>query len=98
MTNKQHLINTINLISKIGIETVESVFEIINKYDWAVFCSFMDDYDHPEERRVAEKALHESLKNYGANASVIFEMLHDDSYTAKFYNDNFHHMDDDLED
>lgn len=98
MTNKQHLITIIKLITKIDIKTIESIFEIINKYDWAVFCSYMGEYDHPEERYEAKKTLHESLKCYGANASTIFELLHGDSYTSKFYEDRFHYMDDDMED
>ena len=42
-------------------ETVKEVFEIINEYDWAVFCSQMGDYDHPGERVRAKQVLDEKL-------------------------------------
>ena len=30
--------------------TATEVYKIINEYDWAVYISYMADYDHPEER------------------------------------------------
>lgn len=57
MTNKEFLLQMLQAettdISNehFPVETVKEVFEIINEYDWAVFCSQMGDYDHPNDRR-----------------------------------------------
>lgn len=42
---------------KISEATAKSIYEAINKYDVDVFCSYMADYDHPEERTEALEVL-----------------------------------------
>ena len=64
MTNKEKIISDICISTGINKETVTSVFEIINEYDWKVFCSQMGDYDHPGERIDAENNLNVKMKAF----------------------------------
>lgn len=106
MTKKEHLIELLfaHCPGNVDKKCVEVCFDIINKYDWAVFCSQMGDYDHPGERKQAkedmEKQLYEFTHPFGTESFVMKEVvehvqrnLEGDIYEAsKFYNNNFHHM------
>lgn len=75
-------------------ETVKEVFEIINEYDWAVFCSQMGDYDHPGERVRAKQVLNEKLSFYVVAGPQIWKLLKEDGEIRNFYNSHFHTMKD----
>ena len=93
-TNKEHLIEM--LLKETGlscIDVVEEIFNIINEYDWAVFCSQMGDYDHPGERRAAKETMDEKLSFYMlATREKIWKLLKEDGEISDFYHTNFHHM------
>ena len=49
MTNKEFLLQMLQAETKLSNGGILDLFQIINEYDWAVFCSQMGDYDHPGE-------------------------------------------------
>lgn len=55
--------------------TATEVYKIINEYDWAVFISYMADYDHPEERVKAEKVLNEKRSHYSEEFQKTFDKI-----------------------
>ena len=92
-TNKEHLIEMLQKETKLSSGGVLDLFDIINEYDWAVFCSYMGDYDHPEERVKAEKVLDEKLSHYQENDwKKVWSLLNEKGEIHSFYHDNFHHM------
>ena len=109
MTNKEYLIGLLfaHCQENVDRKTVEVCFEIVNKYDWAVFCSQMGDYDHPGERKqaaeVMEKELYEfthpfdtDVENYSLGyvaAHVKNSLKGTSDAAARFYHRNFHNMD-----
>lgn len=103
MTKKEHLIDMLyaHAPSELHKSCVEKIFEIINKRDWAIFCSQMGDYDHPMERVYAEKECEEELNKLIGNSGVladcvgyVLRSLKMDIYPAsKFYHENFHTLD-----
>ena len=79
----------------IGIPTMKTIYEAINKYDWDCFCSQMGDYDHPGERVAAAKKLESFKGMYSANVRKTIDeiqeyMKSDDEY-------NIHEMDKEIE-
>lgn len=95
MTKKEKLIQMI--CEKIRFdfekETIEKIFEIINEYDWACFCSQMSDYDKPMERVEARDKLNEKMKEFPFyTACEIWNLIKGDNETSSFYSDNFHSM------
>ena len=74
-------------------EVIEEIFKIINEYDWAVFCSYMDDYDHPGERVQAKKVLDEkSSFTKKETFEKVWSLLKEDGEIHSFYNSHFHTM------
>lgn len=96
-TNKEHLVEMV--LKELGFsdsskEVVEEIFKIINEYDWAVFCSYMADYDCPGERVQAKKVLDEKSSFYKKETfEKIWSLLKEGGEIHSFYNDKFHHMD-----
>ena len=109
MTNKEYLIELLfaHCPGNVDRKTVEVCFEIVNKYDWACFCSQMGDYDHPGERRhakeVMDKELYEFTHPFGTESysleSVAAHVTNSLAGTldkaARFYHRNFHNMKED---
>jgi hypothetical protein len=92
-TNEAHLIEMLQKETKLSLGGVLELFQIINKYDWAVFCSYMDDYDHPEERVQAKKVLDEKLSHYQENDwKKVWSLLNENGEIHSFYNNYFHTM------
>ena len=92
-TNKEHLIEMLRKETKLSGGGVLDLFDIINEYDWAVFCSYMGDYDCPGERVQAKKVLDEKLSHYRENDwKKVWSLLNEDGEIHSFYHDNFHHM------
>ena len=96
MTNKEFLLQMLQAETTdiFPAETVKEVFEIINEYDWAVFCSQMGDYDHSGERVRAKQVLDEKLSFYVVAGPQIWKLLEEDGEIHKFYNSHFHTMKD----
>lgn len=101
MTNKEFLIAELHKhCGDVDLKTVEHIFQIINKRDWADFCSQMGDYDHPEERVFAEKEMNDKLEELAGNSyalqdavAYVLRALKMDIYpTSSFYHRNFHKM------
>ena len=55
--------------------TATEVYTIINEYDWAVFISYMADYDHPEERVKAKQVLDSKKSNYSEEFQKTFDKI-----------------------
>ena len=93
-TNKEYLIEM--LLKETGlscVDVVEEIFNIINEYDWAVFCSQMGDYDHPGERIAAKEELDEKLSHYPERTwKKVWELLKGDGEISDFYHNNFHKL------
>jgi hypothetical protein len=93
MTNKEHLIEILQKETKLSMSGVSDIFEIINEYDWAVFCSQMADFDCPNERIQAKKVLDEKLSHYREEDwKKIWSLLNDCCEAHYFYNNHFHTM------
>lgn len=74
----------------ISEDYAEKVYKIINKYDWAVFRSYMaDDRDHPEERERAKKEKDEGFAGLNTKLAVDIE-----KYMHADIEYNIHHMND----
>lgn len=95
MTKKENLIQMLSKELNEEVSKVEKGFEIINKREWAIFCSYMaDDRDHPEERTRAEKDFEKESEEF--NRDFMFKMneiFRDRTKgCGKYYHDNFHKM------
>lgn len=92
-TNKEHLIEMLQNETKLSLAGVSDLFDIINEYDWAVFCSQMGDYDHPGERVIARQKMESRLSFYIPDVvSNIQQILRGDGECGKFYRKYFHAM------
>lgn len=101
MTNKEKLIDIIQFETGHSKDDIEKIFEAVNKYEGACFCSQMGDYDHPEERIAAKRVLNKELKEFDFMVAYeVFSLLDGNSLNprqeniARFYNRRFHKMDD----
>ena len=92
MTNKEHAVELAVVATGSTVETAQSVYEAVNKYDWAVFCSYMADYDHPEERAQAGLELDDKLANLKSSGSEKVDELVEFYKKDAFYEKHFHHM------
>ena len=101
MTNKEYIIKKItkNVIYA-NEDEVKQIFEIINHRDWIYFTSQMGDYDHYEERRVADEEMKKKLEEYqnvihkDIIPSVEYWMEYDHFTIGKFYHEHFHTLND----
>lgn len=95
MTNKEFLLQMLQAETKLSGGGVLDLFDIINEYDWAVFCSQMGDFDHPGERVQAKKVLDEKLSRYPERTwKKVWKLLKEDGEIRNFYNSHFHTMKD----
>lgn len=99
MTKREKLIGMLaEGIASVDRKTVEVIFNIYNEYDWEVFCSYMDDYDHPGERIEAEKKMNKKFDELAGDSYAIRDAigyvvrsLTMDIYpTRNYYHENFH--------
>ena len=92
-TNKEYLIEMLQKETKLSGGGVLDLFDIINEYDWKVFCSQMGDYDHPGERISAKEELDKKLSYYPERTwKKVWELLKGDNEISNFYHNNFHKM------
>lgn len=98
MTNKEKLIQdiTASTCGNYTEEEVKQVFNIVNKRDWAIFCSQMGDYDHPGERVQAHEAFVKELAEFAneGKARELAERIEKDT----FYHQKFHTMNEEYSD
>lgn len=94
MTKKENLIQMLSKEFNEEVSKVEKGFEIINKREWAIFCSYMGDYDHPEERTQAEKDFEKESEEFDKEFMQKMDKIFEDiqSGCGKYYHDNFHKM------
>lgn len=101
MTNKEKIIEIICEESGCDVSVVSRVFEIVNKKDWADFCSEMGDYDHPEERVQAEKVFDLQIAKYAdeldLSSSEILIELSNEIIHCELYRNSFHKMNQEYE-
>lgn len=93
-TNKEYLIEILQKETGLSEDGVLDIFEIINEYDWKVFCSQMADFDRPGERVEAKKVLDEKLKSYPERTwKKVWNLLEEgENEIRKFYDEHFHTM------
>lgn len=85
----------ISLLAKefgIPVETADGIYKAINKFDWEVFCSYMADYDHPEERKAAREKLNSIREKYDTE---LFDKIQD--YMSDDNNYSIHHMEEEVD-
>lgn len=109
MTKKDWIIRELHEhISFVDRNTIKAIFEVINRKDWAVYCSQMGDFDHPMERVEAEKKceaeLDEMINFFGTYSRSVHEaielvkhQLGDCGEIRTFYNSNFHKLNEEME-
>ena len=95
MTKKEAYIQKISSNFRISEATAKDVYEIINKYDCDVFCSYMADYDHPEERAAAKQVLERRRGHYSETFQKIFDSIQD--FMSKDEEYNIHKMNEEVE-
>ncbi len=71
------------------------IYNEINRYDWTVFCSYMGDYDHPEERTAAENKLAKTREALAEEYREIFDNIQKFMSNDREY--NIHKMDKEVE-
>ena len=79
----------------VGVPTMKSIYEAINKRDWDVFNSQMGDYDHPGERVAAEKKLNSFKNCYSPHFQKTINAVEDFMKSDDDY--NIHEMDKEIE-
>lgn len=75
MKRSEVLIQKIAKTFNISEATAADIYKIVNTFDWKVFCSYMADYDHPEERVKAKKVLDEKRSHYSEEFQKIFDKI-----------------------
>lgn len=100
MTKKEYLID--ELMKNCSCKDkflIETIYKIVNDCDWKIFCSYMGDYDHPEERVQAEKEMNMKLEKIIAEnpenkvyVDFVKSSLNEKCEIRDFYNANFHSM------
>lgn len=95
MTKKTLYIQKLAKQYSISEPTAQSIYEMVNKKDWADFCSYMADYDHPEERRAAKKNFDAAKGNYSPEMQKVIDEIY--TFMQKDSEYNIHHMNDEVE-
>lgn len=98
MTKKENLIQMLSKELNEEVSKVEKGFEIINKREWAIFCSYMADYDHPEERTQAKKDFEKESEEFDKEFMQKMDKILDniENGCGEYYHDNFHKMDEEM--
>ena len=95
MTKKTLYIQKLSKEFKISEATAKTIYEMINKKDWADFCSYMADYDQPQERVAAQKEFDAAKGNYSPEMQTVIDSIVQFMNSDKEY--NIHHMNDEVE-
>ncbi len=74
-------------------EVANEIYKAINKRDWAYFCSYMADYDQPQERRAADKVFKEFVEKSGQSEELINKIA---DYMKSDERYNIHKMNDEV--
>ena len=75
--------------------TAKVTYDAINKYDMAVFCSYMADYDCPGERVAAEKELNKFKGLYSPEFQKVINKVQQFMKDDEEY--NIHEMNKDVD-
>lgn len=95
MKKKEAYIEKLSKKFMVGIPTMKSIYEAINKRDWDVFSSYMGDYDHPGERVAAGKKLNSFKSCYSPHFQKTINEVEDFMKSDNDY--NIHKMDEEIE-
>jgi hypothetical protein len=75
MKKSEVYIEKISKEFRISPATAKEIYGAINKYDYACFCSYMGDYDQPQERTEAKKVLNRFKGHYSPNFQKIINQI-----------------------
>lgn len=83
------------LVDEFGLdrEVANEIYKAINKRDWAYFCSYMADYDKPQERHAADKIFKEFIEKSGQLEELINKIA---DYMKSDERYNIHKMNDEV--
>lgn len=95
MKKSEAYIEKISKEFRLSPATAKLTYEAIFKYDMACFCSFMADYDHPEERVAAEKELNRFKGMYSPEFQKVLNKVQ--QYMKDDSEYNIHEMDKDVD-
>lgn len=99
MTRREKLIADLKKeLDSVTIETIEKVFNLVHARDFAIFCSYMGDYDHPGERVAAEETFKKAIadiEQHSIYPMYVLEGVVNTIEKSDYYNKNFHHMGED---
>lgn len=95
MKRSEAYIEKISKMFRLSPATAKTVYEEINKYDWACFCSQMGDYDQPGERVAAKKQLDRFKNFYSENFQKVINSVQEYMNNDEEY--NIHSMDKEVE-
>lgn len=96
MKKREVYIEKISKEFRISLATAKDIYEAINKYDYACFCSYMGDYDYPQERVAAEKDLNRFKNFYSFNFQKVINKVQEFMKNDSEY--NIHEMNKDVDD
>lgn len=95
MKRREVLIQKIAKTFNISEETAADIYKIVNEFDWKVFCSYMGDYDHPEERTEARQELLAKRNNYSESFRETFDEI--ETFIHNWEEYNIHKMNEEVE-
>ena len=95
MKRSEVLIQKIAKTFNISEATAADIYKIVNDFDWKVFCSYMADYDHPEERTEARHELLAKRNNYSESFRETFDEI--ETFIHNWEDYNIHKMNEEVE-
>lgn len=95
MKRSEALIQKVAKTFNISEAVAADIYKIVNDFDWKVFCSYMADYDHPEERTTARHELLEKRNNFPEDFRETFDEIETFIHNLEEY--NIHKMNEEVE-
>ena len=95
MKRSEMYIEKLSKTFKLSPATTKTIYEAVNKYDWKCFCSYMADYDQPQERVAAKKELDRFKNFYSENFQKVINNVQDFMKSDEEY--DIHKMDEEVE-
>lgn len=95
MKRSEALIQKVAKTFNISEAVAADIYKIVNEFDWKVFCSYMADYDHPEERTAARHELLAKRNNFPEDFREIFDEIEIFIHNLEEY--NIHKMNEEVE-
>lgn len=73
---------------------IKLIYEKVNQLDWKIFCSYMADYDQPQERVAAEAEFQKFKNMYSPIVQRVFDEIREYMKNDPEY--NIHKMDEEV--